>query len=115
MNKNKISLLLATFFTLSLLIAPAFADNYTREARNQADSEFRIAEKAYRKIVKNYGESFVGLPDEEKVSACKKINSALYNNRHNMIAEDMFRQRYLQKQINKLEKFSKDLDCPPKK
>ncbi|MBI9079127.1 MAG: hypothetical protein JEY79_05235 [Pseudodesulfovibrio sp.] len=107
---------LVTLFTIAFLVcliaAPGFAQSYRSGARNQADSDYRIAEKTYRKAVENYGESLEGLPDQERMTACKRINSALYTNRHNMVAEDMFRQNKLKKQIRKLRQYSTELGCP---
>jgi len=110
---------LVTLFTAAILVClitvPAFAQSYRSGARNQADSDFRIAEKAYRKAVKTYGESLEGLPEKEKMTACKKINSALYTNRHNMVSEDIFRQNRLKQQIGKLKRYGSELGCPHKK
>ena len=100
MNTKKLQILLLAL-SICLFTTSAFADSFSRGAREQADSDFRVAEKSYRKAVKDYGQSLSGLPDEEKASTCKKINSALYTNRHNMIAEDMFRQKKLKDQIGK--------------
>jgi cbb3-type cytochrome oxidase subunit 3 len=107
--KNLVTLFTIAFF-VCLIAAPSFAQSY--RSRNQADSDYRIAEKTYRKIVKNYGDSLEGLPEQERVTACKRINSALYTNRHNMVAEDMFRQNKLKKQIRKLRQYSTELGCP---
>ncbi len=113
MNMKKL-LIPLMILSICLFTTSAFAGNFRHGARDQADSDFRIAEKSYRKAIKNYGQSLSGLPDKEKASACKKINSALYTNRHNMIAEDMFRQNKVKGQINKLERYGNEMGCPPK-
>jgi len=113
-NMNKAALITTTLI-ICLITTSALAADLQKSMRRQADSDFRIAEKAYRKAVKDYGKAFNGLPDSEKTSACKKINSALYTNRHNMVAEDTFRQQQLKQQIGKLEQYGSELECVPKK
>ncbi len=103
-------------FTLTLLIAlmftaPAFARDNLNDSRRQANSQFRIAEKAYRKAIKDYGENLDGYPDKEKASACKKMSSALYDNRWQYDWENSFNQSKIKTQIQKLETYSSELGC----
>jgi len=106
MRPNKINALLIITIVICLFASSAFSGSRSSGSRLQANSDFRIAEKAYRKAKRDYGQSFDGLPANEKAAACKKIRSALYTNRHAIIDEDIFNQAVLKKQIHKLEKVS---------
>ncbi len=99
---------------LAILLLPTSAgamDDGTRSLRRQADSQFRIAEKAYRKAVRDYGENLEGMPDKEKSSACRKMSSALHDNRVRYQMEDMLDQAKYRKKVNKLEGYSTGLGC----
>lgn len=103
-----------TLFTLIIIFtaAPALAldaGNYT--LRRQADSEFRIAQKAYKKAIKDYGETLNGMPDNEKASACRKMSSALHDNRTQYNMEDVLTQMKYKKQVNLLRQYSSTLGC----
>jgi len=108
MNKSLI-VLLALLATL--MAFDAFAQDGMLGMRRQADSQFRIAEKAYRKAIKDYGDSLDGLPLEEKTSACKKMSSALHDNKTQYNMEDVFGQMKYKKQIKKLETYNSALGC----
>lgn len=99
---------------LAILIFPttSFAiDDGLRTLRRQADSQFRIAEKAYRKAIREYGELLDGMPSQEKSSACRKMSSALHDNRTQYGMEDMLNQTKYRKQVQKLETYNSALGC----
>lgn len=104
------------FLTLALVItfiasSAMAADSIDRRMRRQADSQYRIAQKAYRAAVKKYGESMTGLPAKEKESACKKMSSALHDNRTQYTGETMMEQMKYKKQIQKLESYNSAFGC----
>lgn len=99
---------------LAILIFPTIAfaaDDGIRTMRRQADSQFRIAEKAYRKAIKDYGGKLDGMPAQEKSTACRKMSSALHDNRTQYGMEDMFNQAKYRKQVQKLETYNSALGC----
>jgi hypothetical protein len=79
--------------------------------RYRADSEFRIAEKAYRKAKDNYGDNLEGMPDKERRDACQKLEWALYDNKSRYSKEDVLTQRKYKRQVDKLETYSSELGC----
>ncbi len=106
----KINLLILV--TLLVFSSLAFArDGGIRTMRRQADSQFRIAEKAYRKAVKDYGEGIEGMPATEKKSACRKMSSALHDNRIQLDMEDMTNQMKYRRQLQKLNDYNSALMC----
>jgi len=76
-----------------------------------ADSEFRIAEKAYRRAIKQYGEDMAGMPAEERTSICKKMGYALHDNKIRVSMEDVFAQAKYKRQVQKLERYSSAVGC----
>ncbi|MDC0335420.1 hypothetical protein OAN24_00780 [Pseudodesulfovibrio sp.] len=108
--RRKTCIILTIIITIIISTAiAATADVY--RMREQANSEFRIAEKAYRKAIKDYGESLEGMHAKEKASACKKIGSALYDNKWQANNEDVFAKPQYTKQVTKLEDYAKALGC----
>jgi len=107
---KKILLVTSLLICLIGMASSAFAFDSTR-LRQEADSQFRIAEKAYNKAVKDYGENFEGMPEEERTSACTKMRRALYDNRTQYNLEDLFAQMKFKKQIKQLEDYSNALGC----
>lgn len=93
------------------LASSAAAFSLNNSFRLQADSQYRIAEKAYRKAVKDYGKNLQGYPSEEKADACRKMSSALHDNRTQINLEDVLNQQKYRRQYNKLLKYSKLLGC----
>jgi hypothetical protein len=79
--------------------------------RYRADSEFRIAEKAYRKAKDNYGDNLEAMPANERSDACQKMEWALYDNRSRYSQEDVYTQRKYKRQVKKLEAYSLELGC----
>lgn len=101
---------------LTLLIATCFAStatavSFSNKMRRQADSQFRIAEKAYRKAIKDYGSNLVGFPDDEKQSACRKMSSAMHDNRVRIGQEDPLNQQKYTRQYTTLREYAKLLGC----
>lgn len=105
---------LITLLVMTMAL-PAFAGTFRRGARDEADSNYRVAKKAYESAIKDYGTSLTELPDDEKSSICKRIGRALYTNRHNLISEDFFRQKVVKRQIADLEQYESEVGCPPRK
>lgn len=111
MKKLYVSLTLfacVLFFT----VGSVHASDYMRGFRRQADSNYRIAIKAYRKAIDDYGESLQGFPAKEKESACKKFSSALHDNRTQINFEDTFGERKYRRQVKELEEYNSKLGCP---
>lgn len=90
---------------------PSLAAAETSRLRDLADSEFRIAQKAYRDAVKQYGDDVRGMPAGEKGAACRKIAQALYDNKVQVTMEDAFGEMEVRKQINKLTDYAKTIGC----
>ena len=97
----------AALVALSAALAPAD----TMNTRDMADSEFRIAEKAYRSAIEKYGRNITGMPDDEKATNCKKVHWALYDNRIQYTKEDVLTQMRFKRQIQKLMEFQQALGC----
>ena len=96
-----------------LLCAPlALArEGGTHALRRQADSEFRIAQKAYKSAKATYGDSLENMPGEERELACRKIGGALHDNRTQYAREDMVNQMTYKRQVQKLEGYASELGC----
>lgn len=92
-------------------VALALEDG-TYNLRRQADSEFRIAQKAYRSAKAAYGEYMDGMPADERESACRKIGWALHDNRIQYTMEDMISQMQYKRQVQALEGYASELGCP---
>jgi hypothetical protein len=88
-------------------------DDSIASLRYRADSEFRVAEKAYKKATASYGESLDGLPKEEREDACRKVGWALHDNKGQYDKEDVLNQMKYKGQVEKLETYSRDLGCLP--
>ncbi|QGY40974.1 hypothetical protein GM415_12835 [Pseudodesulfovibrio cashew] len=100
-------------FCLFALTSPASAMDIARGLRGQADSSYRIAKKAYRKAVKDYGESLQGMPETERASACKKMGYGIYDNRTQIPLESSyFYETQYRRQLKELEGYAKTLGCP---
>lgn len=108
----KTFLIFSALICLSFLATNAFAMDLTYGMRRQADSQFRIAEKAYRKAIREYGDSMEGLPEKERLKACRKMSSALHDNRTQFNMEDTFGQMKYKEQVEKLEGYSTAFGCP---
>jgi len=104
-----IALLLFAALLVALVAAMALAD--TTPTRDMADSEYRIAEKAYRSAVEKYGRGISGMPADEKASSCQKVRWALYDNRIQYTKEDVITQMRFKRQIQKLQEFNQALGC----
>ena len=102
---------MATFVLILFTASGALALGDMYSLRAQADSQFRIAEKAYRKAIREYGDTLEGFPDEEKASACRKMSSALHDNRTQYEMEDVLTQMKYKRQVQKLEKYAAALGC----
>lgn len=100
--------ILAVFMTL-FMATTVFAENLTRNMRLQADSEYRIAVKAYNRAVQDYGEALTGIPSDERESICKKFSSALYDNRWQADNEDIFNAAKYRRQAGTLEQYNKEI------
>jgi len=100
--------LLTLFVSSALALRPHFQDR-------MADRDYKIARRAYRAFVKDYGMEPEKWPSAEKERACREIGRALHTNRHEVTFADILRQRDLKKQIRDLEGFAKELSCPDKK
>lgn len=94
-----------------MVISAHALDDSAFNLRRQADSQFDIAQKAYRKAVREYGESLNGMPDDFKASACRKMSSALHDNRTQYDMEDLYNQMKYKKQVNLLVQYSTALGC----
>jgi len=92
-------------------LLPTLAPAETSRLRDMADSEFRIAQKAYRDAVRQYGEDLQGIPADEKSAACRKISQALYDNKVQVTMEDAFGEMAVRKQINMLTNYAEKLGC----
>ena len=103
------AIILATAALLALSAAMAPAD--PMNTRAMANSEFRIAEKAYRSAIEKYGRNITGMPEDEKASNCKKVHWALYDNRIQYTKEDVLTQMKVKRQIQKLTEFQQALGC----
>ncbi|MEF2230323.1 MAG: hypothetical protein V3571_05290 [Pseudodesulfovibrio sp.] len=106
--KKILAILTAAAF-VALVSAMALAD--TTPTRDMADSEYRIAEKAYRSAVEKYGRNISGMPADEKATSCQKVRWALYDNRIQYTKEDLITQMRFKRQIQKLEEFKKLMGC----
>lgn len=93
-------------------ILPASAPAEFSRLRDLADSEYRIAQKAYRDVVRRYGEHLEGLPDDTRAEACRKVGWALTDNRSEVAMEDPIGERVVQKQINDLTAWGRAMGCP---
>ncbi|WP_419788133.1 hypothetical protein [Pseudodesulfovibrio sp.] len=98
------------FLLLSVLPATAQLDE-PNQLQEMANSEFRIAQKAYRDLVKKYGADVKGMTAEEKEKACKKIKQAQYDNNVQENMESTFAAKNTQKQLSELNAYSKTLMC----
>lgn len=110
--KNTPIILSLTILLLLAFTLPAVARDYQRGLERQADSYFRMSEKAYRKAVKEYGDDLSTIPLKEKEEACTKIRRALLYNKNNLVSADIFRQNVVKKQIKKLRQYQLDMGCP---
>lgn len=106
--------MIRVFLTALVLtcLLPSLAPAETSRLRDMADSEFRIAQKAYRDAVKQYGDDVRGMPADEKETACRKIAQALYDNKVQVTMEDPFGEVEVRRQINKLTGYAKTIGCP---
>jgi len=104
-----IRIFLAVLMLTSLI--PSLAPAETSRLRDMADSEFRIAQKAYRDAVSKYGDDVQGLPADEKSAACRKISQALYDNKVQVTMEDAIGEMVVRKQINQLTGYANKLGC----
>ncbi len=93
------------------MLLPTYSAADSLATRRMADSEFDIAEKAYRRAIKNYGENLQGLPAEEKMSACKKMGWALHDNNIQYEMADPFTQIKYKRQMGKLRKYNEAFGC----
>jgi hypothetical protein len=102
-----------TLLAMLAPVAPAALamEDGTYMLRRQADSEYRIAQKAYRSAIEQYGDTLDGLPADERQSACRKIGWALHDNRIRYSTEDMISQMQYKRQVETLEKYSRALGC----
>ncbi|MFH1913734.1 MAG: hypothetical protein ABIK45_05625 [Pseudomonadota bacterium] len=91
---------------------PAQEIDDTYRLREMADSEFRIAEKAYRSAKEQYGDSLDAMPAGEREEACHKIAWALNDNISLYEAEDVVTQMHYGQQVEKLKTFASGLGCP---
>jgi hypothetical protein len=107
-------ILFATAAMAVLLCAPVAQalEDGTYNLRRQADSEFRIAQKAYRNAKAAYGDSLESMPADERESACRKIGWALHDNRTRYTAEDMISQMQYKRQVQALEGYASEFGCP---
>lgn len=105
----KNTLFFVTLLLVILIPATVIADSYA--TRRLADSEFDIAQKAYRSAVSKFGENLDGLPAAEKKSACKKIEWALYDNKIQYETADPFTIMRYKRQLNKLNKYNAAFGC----
>lgn len=108
---KKTPYILLIVLTLILFATNALAQAETYRMREMADSEYRIATKAYNAAVKKYGESLEGMPANEKASVCKKIGYALHDNKVRYRMEDIFAQAKYRKQVQRLESYSNAAGC----
>ena len=111
MMKKNISILGLSALCFILFASFAFASS-TLRFRRMADSEYRIAQKAYRQAVSEYGDNLTDIPATEKMEACSKIRRALYDNKRQYNLEDAFTQPRYKRQIKKLQEYSSELGCP---
>lgn len=109
---KKFTLLSLLVFTLILTISTAHAKNLNPSFRRLADSQYRIAKKTYNKAVNDYGESMAGMPDKERESACKKLRSALHDNKTQISREDPLNQSKYRRQTKELEGYNAAMGCP---
>lgn len=109
----KKSIIALAFVLISLILAgtACATSDTTFGNRDQADSNYRMARKAYRIAVRDYGESLEGLPEADREAACRQISSALYDNKWQYNMEDVFGQMKYKKQIQKLEKYQRIFKC----
>ncbi|MUM77032.1 hypothetical protein GKC30_05240 [Pseudodesulfovibrio sp. F-1] len=103
---------LALAVLLMAATAPAQDIDDIYRLREMADSEFRIAEKAYRSAKEKYGDSFDAMPANEREEACHKIAWALNDNVSRYETEDVINQRRYAEQVDKLKVYATGLGCP---
>jgi len=103
---------LALAVLLMAAAVPAQDIDDTYRLREMADSEFRIAEKAYRSARDKYGDSLDAMPANEREEACRKIAWALNDNVSRYQAEDVVSQMHFGGQVEKLKTFASGLGCP---
>ncbi|WP_285906851.1 hypothetical protein [Pseudodesulfovibrio pelocollis] len=110
---NRIVLISAMLVALMPIAPTALAlGDGTYMLRRQADSEFRIAQKAYRSAREKYGDSLDAMPADERESACRKVGWALHDNRIRYSTEDMISQMQYKRQVEALETYASGLGCP---
>jgi len=80
----------------------------------RADRDFKIADREYKTLIKNHGESPEGWPEENRLKVCKQINLAIFYNDRALASEAYFRQPQVKSQITTLQKYSSTLGCDPK-
>ncbi|QJB57979.1 hypothetical protein [Pseudodesulfovibrio sp. zrk46] len=107
----KKALLFACISLVFCFAANAFAQSDILRMRRMADSEFRIAEKAFKEAETEYGPALTGIPAEEKMVLCKRIRTALYDNRVQYNFEDLIAQMKYKRQIQKLESYQSAANC----
>lgn len=105
--KIQIVFLFALFLTV-LTPTLSQAESFSRRL---ADSEYDIAQKAYRSAIKKYGENLQGLPAAEKESACKKIGWGLFDNRLEYQRADPFTMIRYKRQVEDLTKYNEAFGC----
>jgi len=111
MNKKFLLSCLLTIVCLGTSSALA-SDNIGRSLRYQAESNYRIAKKAYISTMDTYGDNLEGIPQEEKDSVCTKIRRGLHDNRTQIIREDIWNQKRFKKYTDELESYSDTIGCP---
>lgn len=110
---NRKLLLACLLITISLGASLALAsDNIGRSLRYQAESNYRIAKKAYTSTMKTYGGKLESMPQKEKDTVCTKIRRALHDNSTQIIREDIWHQKQFKEYTKELESYSDTIGCP---
>ncbi|WP_097010368.1 hypothetical protein [Pseudodesulfovibrio profundus] len=110
MNKKLLLSCLLAMFCLGASSALA-SDNIGRSLRYQAESNYRIAKKAYISTMDSYGDNLESMPQQEKDSVCTKIRRGLHDNRTQIIREDIWNQKRFEKYSDELESYSGTIGC----
>lgn len=110
---NKCVMLAFAIVTISLIAFPALAtDDMDRSLRYQAESNYRIAKKAYDNIMDKYGSALQDMPENEKESVCTKIRYGLHDNRSQIVRANIWDKKRFKQYVKDLESYSETIGCP---
>lgn len=110
MKKHTIIFLL--IFCQLLFASAALAKSIEHGMRRQADANYRIAKRDFRKAVNTYGDNLAGITEADLHSTCRSISSALHDNRTQIPREDTLNQMKYKRQVKELEEMQSKIQCP---